>query len=583
MSVAQLRIAVFVTLALLLPVCVLAAPMQPCPRYPAGSTIVPPPDLFSQHGVLKVDLTYQTRVDENGNTLYCFSMDNGAQSPTLHVQPGDLLSINFKNGLTAGAATHGKHMMPPMTMSGSPSDVCGAMTMTDTSVNIHYHGTNTPPVCHQDEVIRTLVNAGQTFQYNVQFPADEPPGLYWYHPHVHGIAEAAVQGGASGAIVVEGIENVNPAVAGLTERVLMVRDNPVPGNPTSGNIPAWDISLNYIPVPFPNYPPAVIPMRLGEKQFWRVANATADTILDLQVQFDGQPQPLQVIGLDGVPVGSQDGTGRGRSVTQTDILLAPAARAEFIVAAPGPQVRNATLVTLNIDTGPDGDNDPQRPIAAMKLSAHDVAPRRAIPEVSGPPNRQRFAGLSEEHPTVTRHLYFSEVLSDPNDPNSPTNFFITVDGATPTLFDPNNPPAIVTTQGSVEDWIIENRALENHEFHMHQIHFLVLEQNGVPVPNGQYLDMINVPYWPGTGPYPSVKVRMDFRGPDIGDFVYHCHILGHEDSGMMAIIRVNPSSSGSKAAPAAPDAVKAGAAAAPAPAQDAQGKAAPKPRELPKP
>ena len=110
----------------------------------------------------------------------------------------------------------------------------------------------------------------------------------------------------------------------------------------------------------------------------------------------------------------------------------------------------------------------------------------------------------------------------------------------PTLFSPDNPPAIVTTQGAVEDWTIENRSMENHEFHIHQIHFMLLEQNGVAVNNGQFLDMIQVPYWSGTGPYPSVKVRMDFRGPLVGDFVYHCHILGHEDSGMMAIIRVKP-------------------------------------------
>jgi FtsP/CotA-like multicopper oxidase with cupredoxin domain len=576
MSVAKLRLAVVLALALLLPVSALAQPGQLCQRFPAGSTLVPPPDLFSQHGVLRVDLTYETRVDQNGNTLYCFMMDNGQQSPTLHVHPGDLLSINFKNGLSASAATNGSHVMAPMTMSGSPSDVCGAMTMTGTSVNIHYHGTNTPPVCHQDEVIRTLVNAGETFQYNVQFPSDEPPGLYWYHPHVHGIAEAAVQGGASGAIVVEGIENVNPAVAGLPERVLIIRDNPVPGNPTPGGaVPSWDISLNFIPIPYPTFTPAVIPMQPGGKQFWRVVNATADTVLDLQVQFDGQPQPLQIIGIDGVPVGSQDGTGRGRSFTATDYLLPTAARVEFIVAAPGPQVKNATFLTLNIDTGPGGDNDPQRSIATMSLSGDDdKASLHHLPAVSGPPNKQRFAGLADEQPSVTRHLYFSEVLSDPTNPASPTNFFITVQGATPTLFSPNNPPAVVTTQGSVEDWIIENQAMEVHEFHFHQIHFLVLEQNGVPVPNGQYQDMIQVPYWPGSGPYPSVKVRMDFRGPDIGDFVYHCHILGHEDNGMMAIIRVLPNNSGSKSGPAAPDAAKAGAAAAaPAPAQTAPAKA----------
>ena len=92
----------------------------------------------------------------------------------------------------------------------------------------------------------------------------------------------------------------------------------------------------------------------------------------------------------------------------------------------------------------------------------------------------------------------------------------------------------------MEDWTIENRALENHEFHMHQIHFLVLAVNGVPVSTAQrqYLDTVNIPFWTGSGPYPSVKVRMDFRGADVGDFVYHCHILEHEDGGMMAHIRV---------------------------------------------
>jgi FtsP/CotA-like multicopper oxidase with cupredoxin domain len=514
---------------------------QPCPRYAAGSSIVEPEDLFSSRGVLRLSLTYMTRIDADGNTLYCFINSDGAQSPTLHVHPGDRLIINFKNGLSASTSSSSAHAMPGMIMTGSASNACGAVVMNDASVNIHYHGTNTPPTCHQDEVIRTLVNAGQSFQYDIHFPKDEPPGLYWYHPHVHGISEAAVQGGASGAIIVEGIENVNPAVAGLPERVMIVRDNLVPGNPTPGGaIPSWDLSLNYIPVAYPNFTPVVVPMKPLEKQFWRVVNASADTILDLQLQYDGMPQPLQMVALDGVPTGSQDGTARGKTLNESDVLLAPAARAEFIVTGPALTVQNATLLTLNIDTGPDGDNDPQRPIAAIAASADAPEPAQTVSAATEVPHLQRFAGLADAPVTARRTLYFSEVLSDPTDPNSPTNFFITVEGQTPALFNPNNPPAIVTTQGAVEDWTIENRAMENHEFHMHQIHFLLLAQNGARVNNGPYLDTINVPYWPGTGPYPSVTVRMDFRGPDVGDFVYHCHILGHEDSGMMAIIRVLP-------------------------------------------
>ena len=125
-------------------------------------------------------------------------------------------------------------------------------------------------------------------------------------------------------------------------------------------------------------------------------------------------------------------------------------------------------------------------------------------------------------------------------------FYITVAGQTPRPYSPDAPPAITTTQGSTEDWVIENRSNENHEFHIHQIHFLLMERNGKPVgaKQAQILDTVDLPYWSGTGPYPSIKVRMDFRGPDIGDFVYHCHILDHEDGGMMAIIRVLPRTQG---------------------------------------
>ena len=199
------------------------------------------------------------------------------------------------------------------------------------------------------------------------------------------------------------------------------------------------------------------------------------------------------------------------------------------------------MLTLAIDTGPDGDSDPQRPLA--RIATTDSAPElRLIPRRSEPAYSQRYEGLATAEVTARRTLYFSEEPADPSDPDSETNFFITVDGATPTLFDPSNPPALITKQGAVEDWTIENRSQENHEFHMHQLHFLLLERDGAPVPadKRQYVDTIDVPYWSGTGPYPSVKVRLDFRGMDVGDFVYHCHILEHEDGGMMAIIRVLP-------------------------------------------
>jgi FtsP/CotA-like multicopper oxidase with cupredoxin domain len=161
---------------------------------------------------------------------------------------------------------------------------------------------------------------------------------------------------------------------------------------------------------------------------------------------------------------------------------------------------------------------------------------------------QRFAGSSSQTPSITRTFQFSEF--------QPTQFFITQVSPVQQqamVFDNNNPPAVITTQGSVEQWNIQNIARENHEFHMHQIHFKVLSQDNfeaAPGIKGQFLDMIEVPFCsfctPGQQPgqqnlpFPQVELLMDFRGMDIGTFVYHCHILSHEDLGMMATIQVNP-------------------------------------------
>jgi FtsP/CotA-like multicopper oxidase with cupredoxin domain len=147
----------------------------------------------------------------------------------------------------------------------------------------------------------------------------------------------------------------------------------------------------------------------------------------------------------------------------------------------------------------------------------------------------------------TRKLYFSETPTDPKNPNSPTVFYLTVEGSTPAPFDPKSPlPNVIVNQGDVEDWVIENRTKELHDFHIHQIHFQLLQWNGVPVEEPYLRDTVNVAYWDGTSPvYPSVKLRMDFRNPAIiGTFVYHCHLLEHEDGGMMGTIRVDPPAAG---------------------------------------
>jgi FtsP/CotA-like multicopper oxidase with cupredoxin domain len=441
----------------------------------------------------------------------------------------------------------------------------GGNQMTFSSLNIHYHGTNTSPTCHSDEVIKTLINSGQTFQYNVAFPSNEPPGLYWYHPHVHGVAEKAVLGGASGAIVVEGIENVQPAVSDLRQRILVIRDQPTvqfqlqmlgesPGGTPNG-IPFQDLTINNISTntmtdttqnpPVTTYTPAVLQMEDGEKQFWRVTNSSSDSILDLQEQFDGVPQVIQLVAIDGVSVNSQDGTQPSGLIPVKHFRLPPASRVEFIANAPPANVNLAQLVTLNILTGQNGDDDPNRPLFNIHVvSGENVGESEEDDRVGKfsalNPNQKRFAGLATAPIAARRVVFFDEI--------QPTQFFMAVQGQPEVVFNPNAAPAITATQGTVEEWTVENHTLENHEFHFHQIHFLLESQNNfainkdqqAPGITGQYLDMVEVPNWDGNTAhaFPSVTIRLDFRGNDVGDFVFHCHILNHEDLGMMNIIRV---------------------------------------------
>ncbi|HEY6337077.1 MAG TPA: multicopper oxidase domain-containing protein [Candidatus Sulfotelmatobacter sp.] len=562
---------------------------------------------------------------------------SGLENPTLHVNPGDTLNITVTNNTpfsdpdntiydhqetlkapNCGDTTYDSYVLPPAPNPPPPAQP--AYGMVSGSMNIHYHGTNVSPQCGQDNVVKTIINpvgtpgtSVSTFQYSVQFPTNEPPGLYWYHPHVHMLAEAAVYGGASGALIVDGIQNVQPAVAGLVEEDIVIRDLPFnvpslaeggyPANLTDGSVPQRDLSVNFVPLDSTqtpagtmSYTPAVINMQAGQKQFWRICNCNSDAPLDLQVRFDGVPQTIQIVGIDAVPVNSQDGEGPPALIPVQNFRLPPASRVEFIVNAPPSTVKLAQLVAQFIFSGPLGDTLPTRPLLTMQLASHGaarVAENKIPPSTGLVKTQRRFGGIEDDGPALTRTIYFEEYEDG-------SMFFINASGCVTargsqcqtqpygidTPFDGNNAPAFITTQGTVEKWIVQNHARENHELHQHQVHFKVLSQdnfdkncwtdmvNGVtvtycpqpaPAINGQFLDMIEIPFCSGSAaqnvvgqtsgppnpvaciqsqsggppnPYPQVRLLVDFRGPDIGDFVFHCHILGHEDLGMMAIERV---------------------------------------------
>lgn len=539
---------------------------DPCPRPTEGTLVTEPEDLRSHDGVLKVELTARNSRQSDGSTRYCFVDRKGEESPTLRVSPGDLVILTLKNDLTdfqTPGAESQRHTHQEMEEGGN---TCTSGLMTLISTNLHFHGLTIPPACHQDDVLKTSIQPGDApFEYRFRIPEDEPPGLYWYHPHIHGFTKAQVLGGASGALIVEGIERADKAVAGLPERILIIRDqdllNPnsppakwepvVPkmlidrdgdaaNNGTGYGKPAKDLSINFVPAPYPDYRPAVIEVKPEEQQLWRVLNASGITYLNLQLLYGQTPQPLGLVAIDGVPL-NQNGLPRDFVDWQTHLGIPPGARMEFIVKGP-PSGVSGLLVTKTVDTGPSGENDPNRAIATVVASKDAIEPFSRLSAATLPLPTPQRPWLGSVAPVRTRRLYFSEKLVDPNDPTSATEFYLTVDGQTPQMFDPKSGPNIIAKQGTVEDWIIENRSAELHAFHIHQLHFLLLDYLGRPVNEPFLRDTVNVPYYNGrTLTYPSIKVRMDFRDPNtVGDFLYHCHLLEHEDGGMMGLIRVEP-------------------------------------------
>jgi FtsP/CotA-like multicopper oxidase with cupredoxin domain len=523
-----------IVLLIALGVANLCAQLPNCPVRPAPGTLVQnPTSLHSQNGILTVDLALRNGVDQYGFMHYCYDYppeaSNFIEAPTLRLYPGDTLVLNLANRITANPGE--ADAMPGMDMGGAASGGgdgdCQGGTMVSTDTNLHFHGLNIPPVCHQDDVINTVVQTGSApFQYKFQIPENEPPGLYWYHPHPHGFTTTQVEGGAAGALIVEGIEKVAPEVAGLKERVLILRQQFY--NQNSWIPGPFQFTLNFQDSVPELFPLPLIAMEPNKKEFWRFLNASTQAFVRVAVRYRA-PQALELISLDGVPLSKPEYV--------TTILVPPAGRAEFIV--PGPEPGGlGQLMTAGVETGALGNPNPSAPIANI-ITTDGATGTEILPASSrnGSSVTQRFAGLQDAVPSAYRKLYFSELFVSPNI----TKYFITVDGQTPKSYNPNEPPAIVTQVGAVEDWTIENRALEMHAFHIHQLHFLLMDVNGKPVANPALRDTIQIPAWTEKGPYPSVTLRMDFRDPETaGMFVYHCHILDHEDGGMMAKILVKP-------------------------------------------
>ena len=367
---------------------------------------------------------------------------------------------------------------------------------------VHWHGLQVP--VDADGSPFRPVPPGGTLDYEFTVPPGSA-GTYWYHPHPHHRTGPQVAKGLYGAIVVRADDD--PLSATLPEQLLVLSDNRFLAD-HSIDLPELESAQGRVDfengregdVLFVNG--AVLPtvsLRSGEVQRWRVINASAARVYRLAIP-----------GHTFLHVGSDGGLfERPREVSE--IVLANGERAELLVRGTGVPGTAAVLQTLAYDryvpqTRP---RDWDRPRDLVRIEYPADAPVTA-PVL--PARLRTVQPLDTAQATATRLMVLTQGM---------------INGR---LMDPARDD-VTAAAGATEIWEIENLVGMDHPFHLHGFQFQVLDVNGEPAAYRSWKDTVNVPRH-GTARF---IVRYDARP---GRWMFHCHILDHEDHGMMGVLLI---------------------------------------------
>ncbi len=452
-----------------------------------GATLREPEVLRSGSGSLRVTLeAARTRHQVAGIDAETLGYNRGLPGPTLVLRPGDRLQVRLVNRL-------------------------------DDVTNLHVHGLHVSPEANGDNVF-VEVAPGQSFDYDYRLPDDHPPGVFWYHPHHHGLVADQVYGGLYGAIVVADQEELPVA----RERVLVVSDISLDA---SGRVlPPTEMEQmlgrqGEIVLVNGQVTPR-LEARTGDRERWRVVNACSSRFLSLRL--DGHR--LQLLGMDG---------GRYAAPARTEqLLLAPGNRADLLVEVGR---GDGVLRTLPYDRGGMGmmgmrgtrsaEAGPAR-LADLRVTGGRGEGGGALPTFP-PPRDLREAPVARRRQLVfAMGMGMGGMGGMRGGPGSMMSF--TIDGLE---FDAGRVDQEVR-RGAVEEWTILNTSPMDHPFHLHVWPMQVIEENGREHELPTWRDVVVVPARGGV----RVRVAFDDFG---GRTVYHCHVLDHEDRGMMGVVEAS--------------------------------------------
>lgn len=365
---------------------------------------------------------------------------------------------------------------------------------------VHWHGLHL--TANADGSPLNPVKPGGSYDYKFTVPMGSA-GTYWYHPHPDMTTTEQVSKGLYGALI---IRPAKDPLEGIPDRLLVLSDNrfaadgsiDIPKHTTAqGNIDMQNgregdvLFVNGKTMP-------VLNLRPGEWQRLRIVNAAAARVFRLAI-------PGQKL----VHVGNDGGLFEKPRVVD-ELLLANSERVEILVRGGDPGSR-AVLRTLAYDRYESNTRptnwETDRDLVELRTSTGPAAPAWTVPT-----SLRAIAPISTATIAATREIVFAQGMI-----NNKTMDMTRVD--------------VRSRLGTTEIWQIENVVGMDHPFHLHGFQFQVLDRNGVPEPYVSWKDTVNVPK--------HSKVRIVVRFEDHpGRWMFHCHILDHEDMGMMGILEV---------------------------------------------
>ena len=366
---------------------------------------------------------------------------------------------------------------------------------------IHWHGLHIPFTA--DGSPFHPVAPGEEYQYVFTIPPGTA-GTYWYHPHPHHRTGHQVAKGLYGAIIVRAADD---PLASLPERLLVLSDNRFLADG------ALDFSVSMSPqgrVDFENgregdvvfVSGEVMPtltIRAGEVHRWRIVNASAARVYRLSLP-----------GHTFLHVGNDGGLFE-KPVEVSEILVANGERVELLVRATEAPGSRTVLQALPYDRYIPQTRpriwQATRDLLTLQYTEQPPVKTVRLPQVLRP-----IPALDTTGVTVRQLMVLTQGM---------------INGR---LMDPDRVD-VESALGATEIWEIENLVGMDHPFHLHGFQFQVLERNGVPEPFRSWKDVVNVPKH-GTARF--IVRYDDYRGK----WMFHCHILDHEDHGMMGILQV---------------------------------------------